>query len=94
MIVNSSFGQSVPDNTNNEIRPRRDLVFTRAEIMPEYKFGLPALADSIKKSLMKDGFEFSPAKISVVLTASKYGDVSNVEVLTSNEISQADLIKK
>lgn len=48
MIVDFSFGQSIPDSTNNEMRPQRDLVFTRAEIMPEYKFGLRALADSIK----------------------------------------------
>ena len=93
-ILNFSFGQSTPDSTNKEIRSRRDLVFTRAEIMPEYKFGLPALADSVKKSLLKDGFEFSPAKISVVLTVSKYGDVTDVRISARAEISQADLIKK
>lgn len=94
MIVDFSFGQSMPDSTNNEIRPRRDLVFTRAEIMPVYKFGLRALADSIKKSLLKEGFEFSPAKISVVLKVSKYGDITDVQVADGDEISQADLIKK
>lgn len=94
LAVDFSFGQSIPDSTNNEMRPRRDLVFTRAEIMPEYKFGLRALADSIKKSLMQEGFEFSPARISVVLTVSKYGDVTDVQISANKKNSQADLIKK
>lgn len=94
LTADFSFGQSIPDSINNEMRPRRDLVFTRAEIMPEYKFGLRALADYIKKSLLQEGFEFSPAKISVVLTVSKYGDVTDVQVSANKKNSQVDLIKK
>ena len=95
LALNFSFGQSFPDTTKKTvIKPDRDLVFTRAEIMPEFKFGLPSLADSIKQDLLKTASEFSPAEIYFVLLINRSGDVTNVQIPNDNYYPKSDQVKK
>ncbi len=65
MALNFSFGQSLADTAKTGINPARDLVFTRAEYMPEFRFGFGALADSLKQYLLQTTFEFKPMKMTV-----------------------------
>ncbi|MEO8111419.1 MAG: hypothetical protein ABI594_15350 [Ginsengibacter sp.] len=92
--LNFSFGQSIQDSAGSETRPGKILVFSRAEIMPEFKFGLRALEDSVKQYLLKTDFKFPGTNIHVVLTVSKSGDITGVQILNDSETLQAGLLKK
>ena len=94
MALNFSFGQSFTDTAKTDIKLARELVFSRAEYMPEFRFGLRALADSLKQYLLQTTFEFKPVKIAVVLTVNKSGDITDVQMPETADNPPADLIKK
>ncbi len=77
-----SFGQS--ENNENKIIEDYDKVFTKAPVMPEYKYGKAALEDTISHTLLERRAHLKTASAKYIFKVNAVGAITNLKCIIWN----------
>ena len=87
LLLCSAIAFSQSGNSSNNVVEDYAKVFTKAPIMPEYKYGTTALEDTISKTLLERRAHFKKASAKYIIQVNTVGAITNLKCIIWNDNS-------